>query len=203
MADLIPPQPPLRGSGLAPVQQAAPPDLPSHPPAGPADDVPLWRHPGFSRLWAAQGVSRLGSEVTGLALPTVAIVLLGAGPLQIGFLNALEMLSFLVLGLVAGVIADRVRRRRLMVMCDLLRLITIGSIPVAHSLGWLSLGQLYVVALLTGVATVFFDVAYQSYLPALIPRHRLVEGNTRLGISESVAHAAGPALGGLLINLAG
>lgn len=121
--------------------------------------------------------------------------------MQVGTLAALEFLAFPVLGLVAGVWADRLRRRPLLIVCDVLRMLALGSIPAAWALGVLTMGQLYVVAALTGVGTVFFDVAYQSYLPALIEREDLVEGNSKLEVTRSIAAVVGPALAGGLIQV--
>ena len=163
----------------------------------------LWRHPDFLKLWAGDTVSQFGSQVTLLAVPTVAILILHAGPFQVGVLSALEFLAFPTLGLVAGVYADRLRRRPIMIACDLGRMLALGSIPVAFLVNALTLEQLYLVALLTGIFTVFFDVSYQSYLPVLVDRPNLVEGNTKLEISRSVAQVSGPAVAGLLIQLIG
>jgi len=163
----------------------------------------LWRHPDFLKLWAGETVSQFGSQVTLLAVPTVAILLLHAGPFQVGVLSALEFLAFPTLGLVAGVYADRLRRRPIMIACDLGRMLALGSIPVAFFVNALTLGQLYVVALVTGVFTVFFDVSYQSYLPVLVDRPNLLDGNSKLEISRSAAQVSGPAVAGFLIQLIG
>ena len=163
----------------------------------------LWRHPDFLKLWAGDTVSQFGSQVTLLAVPTVAILLLHAGPFQVGLLSALEFLAFPTLGLVAGVYADRLRRRPILIVCDLGRMLALGSIPVAFLVNALTLEQLYVVALLTGIFTVFFDVSYQSYLPVLVDRTNLLEGNTKLEISRSVAQVSGPAIAGFLIQWIG
>ena len=163
----------------------------------------LWRDGEFLKLWFGQSISELGSQVSGLALPTVAILILGASPFQVGLLGACENLAFPLLGLVAGVYVDRLRRRPIMIACDVGRLAALGSVPVAFALGSLSMAQLYLVALVTGVGTVFFDVSYQSYLPALISRSDLVEGNSKLQVSGSIAQMAGPALAGLLIQWLG
>ncbi len=163
----------------------------------------LWRHPDFLKLWAGESVSVFGSQVTVLAVPTVAILILHAGPFQVGILSALEFLAFPTLGLVAGVYADRLRRRPIMIICDVGRALALGSIPVAFLLNLLTLEQLYFVALLTGIFTVFFDVSYQSYLPALVDRPNLIEGNTKLEITRSTAQVAGPAVAGFLIQLIG
>src|SRR5438105_12020198 len=163
----------------------------------------LWRHPDFLKLWAGETVSEFGSQVTLLAVPTVAILVLHAGPFQVGVLSALEFLAFPTLGLVAGVYADRLRRRPIMIACDIGRLLALGSIPVAFVLDALTLQQLYIVALLTGIFTVFFDVSYQSYLPALVDRPNLIEGNTKLEVTRSASQISGPAVAGLLIQWIG
>jgi len=163
----------------------------------------LWGHPDFLKLWAGESVSVFGSQVTVLAVPTVAILILHAGPFQVGILSALEFLAFPTLGLVAGVYADRLRRRPIMIVCDIGRGLALGSIPVAFLLNLLTLEQLYFVALLTGIFTVFFDVSYQSYLPALVDRPNLMEGNTKLEITRSTAQVAGPAVAGFLIQWIG
>src|SRR5487761_743026 len=163
----------------------------------------LWRDGEFLKLWSGQAISEIGSQVSLLALPTVAILVLGATPFQVGLLAACENLAFPVLGLVAGVYVDRLRRRPIMIACDAGRLLALSTVPIAFALHMLSMPQLYVVALVTGVGTVFFDVAYQSYLPALIPRADLIEGNTKLQVTGSIAQMAGPALGGFLIQLIG
>src|SRR5256886_9137367 len=163
----------------------------------------LWRHPDFLKLWAGETVSQFGTQVTFLAVPTVAILILHAGPFQVGLLSALGFLAFPTLGLVAGVYADRLRRRPIMIICDIGRALALGSIPVAFLLNLLTLEQLYFVALLTGIFTVFFDVSYQSYLPALVDRPNLIEGTTNLEITQSTAQVAGPAVAGFLIQLIG
>jgi MFS family permease len=163
----------------------------------------LWRDGEFLKLWGGQSISELGSQVSQLALPTVAILLLGATPFQVGLLTACEFLAFPTLGLVAGVYADRLRRRPIMIACDLARLAALASVPIAFAFNALAIPQLYVVALITGVGTVFFDVSYQSYLPALISRTDLVEGNSKLQFSGSLAQMAGPALAGFLIQVVG
>ena len=163
----------------------------------------LWRDGEFLKLWWGQAISEVGSQVSALALPTVAILILSATPFQVGLLEAFQFLAFPVLGLIAGVYADRLRRRPIMIVCDLLRMVALGSVPVAYVLGLLTMEQLYIVALLVGVGTVFFDVAYQSYLPAIISRTDLVEGNSKLQVTGSVAQMVGPALAGFLIQLVG
>lgn len=161
----------------------------------------LWRHRDFLMLWAGQSVSELGSAVTLVALPLCAVVLLHASTFQVGLLSALETVPFLVIALPAGLVVDRLPRRRLMIACDAFRMLVIGSVPAAAALGALTLGQLFAVALLAGIATVFFDVSYQSYVPGLIDRAQLADGNGKLAATQSFAQVAGPSLGGLLYGL--
>lgn len=161
----------------------------------------LRRNRDFRRLWVGQTVSQLGTQVTLLALPLVAIRVLDAGPLGVGILAACETLPFLLIGLPAGVWVDRRLRRPILVLADVGRAAALATVPLAYALDVLALWQLYAVALLVGAQTVFFDVAYQSYLPALVPRTRLVEGNARLELSRSASQVAGPGVGGLLVEL--
>ena len=160
----------------------------------------LWRHADFQKLWWGESISEFGSQVTFLALPSVAILQLHATAFQVGLIEALNFLGFPTLGLVAGVYADRLRRRPIMIACDLGRMLALGSIPVSFVLGSLSMPQLYLVAVITGIFTVFFDVAYQSYLPALIDRGDLIEGNSKLEVTRSAAQLLGPPAAGFLIQ---
>ncbi len=160
----------------------------------------LLRNRDFVRLWTGETISQLGSQVTLLALPLMAITILGATTFQVGVLQAAEFLPFLLIGLPAGAIVDRMRRRPVLIAGDVGRALLLLSIPVAYWTGWLSLAQLMIVVFLTGVLTVFFDVAYQSYLPALIDRDQLADGNAKLEISRSGAQIAGPGLAGVLVQ---
>lgn len=163
----------------------------------------LRRHPDFLRLWAGETISQVGTQVTLLAVPLVAITLLEASTLQVGLLTAAETLPFLLVGLPAGAVVDRLRRRPVMVAADVGRAVALATVPVAYSFDVLTMAQLYVVVLVVGVQTVFFDVAYQSYLPALVDRDHLVEGNAKLELSRSGAQVAGPGLGGGLVGWVG
>jgi MFS family permease len=160
----------------------------------------LWRHADFMKLWTAETVSQLGTQVTLLALPLTAILILKATPFQVGLLSTIEFLPFILIGLPAGVWVDRLRRRPILIVGDLGRALSLGSIPLAFELDVLHIGQLYVVAFVTGILTVFFDVSYQAYLPSLVEREHLVEGNAKLEISRSGAQLAGPAMAGRLIE---
>jgi MFS family permease len=160
----------------------------------------LWHHLDFRRLWIGETVSQFGTMVSQLALPLVAILVVHAPTFEVGLLTAFETAAFLVVGLPAGAWVDRMRFRWVLIANDLIRAVVLGSIPLAQLMGILTIWQLYVVALVTGVSTVFFDVAYQSYLPELVDRNLLVEGNAKLQASESVSQIAGPSIGGLLIQ---
>jgi MFS family permease len=161
----------------------------------------LWHHRDFRRLWIGETVSQLGTTVSQLALPLVAILAVRASTFEVGLLGAFQTVAFLLVALPAGAWVDRMHFRSVLIVNDLIRAVALGSVPVAQLLGWLTMGQLYVVALVTGISTVFFDVAYQSYLPELIDRDLLVEGNANLQASESVSQIAGPSLGGVLIQV--
>ena len=134
----------------------------------------LDRDLSFVLLWAGQTLSSLGSSVSALAIPTATIFLFSAGPLQVSILGALETVPFVGLGLLLGPYADRFRKRPIMIACDAGRFLLLGSIPLAGLAHVLSLGQLYAVALGTGCFNVFFQVAYQSYLPGLVTRRHLM-----------------------------
>ena len=161
----------------------------------------LWHHRDFLRLWAGDTVSQLGTMVTLVALPLLAIKVLHATPFQVGLLTACETLAFLLVGLPAGAWVDRMRRRNVLIAGDLARAVLLASLPLAAWLDVLTLLQVYAVTLVVGVCTVFFDVAYQSYLPHLVGRDHLVEGNAKLQASQSVSQVAGPSFGGLLVQV--
>jgi MFS family permease len=163
----------------------------------------LWRHRNFLLLWGGQTVSEMGSAVTQLALPLIAVVVLGASTFEVGLLTAAATLPFALIALPAGAIVDRRPKRWLMIWCDVARMLIIGSVPLAAAFGALTLGHLYAVAVTAGVCTVFFDVSYQSYLPVLISKEALVDGNGKLGATQSFAQVAGPGLGGGLVGLFG
>jgi MFS family permease len=161
----------------------------------------LWRHPDFVRLWSAHTISRFGSEVSQLAIPLTAALVLNASAFQMGLLGTFEFAPFLLLSLFAGVWVDRLPRQPILIVGDIGRALLLASIPIAAVFGVLRIEQLYVVGLLTGVLTVFFDVADQSYLPALVNRDHLVEANSKLEMSRSVAQITGPGVAGTLVQL--
>ncbi|MEV1171293.1 MFS transporter [Nonomuraea sp. NPDC049784] len=161
----------------------------------------LLRDHDFRRLFLADTASQAGSQVLMLALPLVAVSALRASAFEVGLLAACQTLAFVVIGLPAGALVDRMRKRVVMVVADWARALALASVPVAWWLDVLTIYQLYAVALVLGVFTVFFDVAYQSYLPHLVERERLVEGNSTLEIVRTVAQVGGPSGGGYLIQL--
>lgn len=161
----------------------------------------LWRHPDFMKLWAAETISQFGTQVSMLALPLVAAVILQVPPFEFGLLTAVEFLPFILISLPAGVWVDRLRRRPILIVADIGRGVALASIPVAHVLGVLTIWQLYAVGFTVGCLTVFFDVAYQSYLPSLVERRSILEGNSKLEMSRSAAQIGGPGAAGLLIGV--
>ncbi|MFJ8062317.1 MFS transporter [Streptomyces sp. NPDC096142] len=165
--------------------------------------APLRLHRPFLLLWSGQTLSMVGSEVSVLVLPLIAVELLGATTFQTALLTFFGSLAFLLISLPAGVVVDRVDKRRLMLGCDLARMVLIGSIPVTALWGGVTLGQLYAVVATAGALTVFFDIAAQSYLPVLVDRSQLADGNGKLGASASVAQLAGPSLAGALVTVMG
>ncbi len=152
-------------------------------------------------MWAGQSVSVFGSAITQLALPLTAVTLLNATPAQMGLLNAAQMLPFLLVALVAGAWVDRRRRRPIMLLADIGRAVCLALIPLSLWLGWLRMEVLYVLVFGIGVLTVIFDVAYYAFLPSLVRREHLVEGNSKLEVSNSVAEIGAPGLAGWLVQV--
>jgi MFS family permease len=160
----------------------------------------LLRHRDFLKLWSAETISQFGTQVTLLALPIIAATTLNVTPFEFGMLATIEFLPFILLSLPAGVWVDRLRRRPILIAGDLVRAAALISIPIAFALDALTIWQLYVVGFINGCATVFFDVAYQSYLPSLVDRDQIVDGNAKLQTSYSAAQITGPGAAGLIIG---
>lgn len=163
----------------------------------------LLGHRDFRLLLTGAAAAQTGSQVTLVALPLVAVMVLDATPFEVGLLTAAETAAFLLVGLPAGAWLDRMRKLPVLIRADVVRCLAVGSIPPAAAFGVLTMPQLYLVGLVTGVATVFFDVAHQSFLPAVLPREQLVGGNGALETVRSSAQIAGPGLGGGLVQLLG
>ena len=161
----------------------------------------LWRHPDFLKLWSAETLSVFGSQIGQLALPLVAILVLDASAFEVALLGTIAFLPFILFTLPAGVWVDRLRRRPILIAGDVGRAVLLATVPAAYVPDALTMGQLYVVAFLVGFCQVFFDVAYQSYLPSLVDREQIIDGNSKLEISRAGAQVGGPGLGGALVQI--
>lgn len=159
----------------------------------------LWRDGNFLTMWSGQALAQLGSQVTELAIPVLAVLLLQASELELGFLSAAGVAAFLVVGLPAGAWIDRMRKRHVMIWADAVRAVALAALPLLWWLGALEMWHLYAVALVVGVATVFFDVSYQSIIPSLVPAEQIAEANGKLEATRELANIAGPASGGWLV----
>jgi len=166
-------------------------------------DRSLLAHRDFRWLLLGQTTSQLGAQVSGVAIPLLAVLELHASPLELGLVTASSTLAFAVIGLPAGVWVDRWRRRPILVTSDLARTVLLATIPVAAWLDVLTIAQLVVVSLLTGFARVFFDVGYQSYVPSVVGRDRVLAGNSSMETVRASGQVVGPGLGGWLVTLVG
>jgi predicted MFS family arabinose efflux permease len=161
----------------------------------------LWRHAGFLRLWAAQTVSSFGARIAREGFAMAAILSIHAQPEQLGVLAALTLAPGVLVGLLAGGFVDRSERRTLMIASDLFRTAVLLTIPFAAWFHLLAMAQLYGAAALVGAASALFDIADHAFLPSLVARDQLIEGNAKLGVTEAVAEIGGPALAGTLFQL--
>lgn len=159
----------------------------------------LWNHPDFLKLWFGQTISMFGSRTDALAL--TAVLVLAATPEQMGLFMALISLPVIVLGLLAGAWVDRLRRRPIMIVSDVARFVILLTVPIAYLTGTLTFELVCVVAMLTSVFSLFFNLAYRAMLPSLVEREHLLEGNTKLATTDSLAEIGGPSVGGLLVQL--
>lgn len=178
------------------------------PPDDAAPDEPdgtkapaLWRDRAFFAVWSASTISLFGSLITRTALPFAAILILDAGPLEISAIRSAELIAGLIVGLFAGAWVDRLLRRPILIWADIGRAVLLGSIPVAYVLNLLALPQLLFVAFAAAVLSTFFDVADNAYLPTVVPRARLIEANSALTATGSVAEFSAFGIGGFLIEL--
>ena len=163
----------------------------------------LWRNADFRKLWAGQTISELGSVVTRTAVPLVALLVLGAGPLEMALLIVSASLAVLLVGFLAGAWVDRLRRRPILIWADAVRALLLFSVPAAYLGGVLRIEQLYVVVFLEGCLGALFDSAYPAYVPSLIGVDRVVEGNSKLAASSSLAEIGGPGIAGGLVQAIG
>ncbi|MEN3608973.1 MFS transporter [Plantactinospora sp. ZYX-F-223] len=179
------------------ITELAPTTVPPPDPAPPRDHSKR----DFRLLWFGQGVSTIGSEITEIALPFTALVFLGASATEIGILSGLKDLAGLVLTLFAGVLVDRVRRRRLMIAADLGRFLALGIIPLLALGGILSMPILYVAAFVVGCLTVVFNLAYPAFVGSLLDNDRLINANSKLEGTQQISGIVGPGLGGILVQV--
>ncbi|MFG2586210.1 MFS transporter [Streptomyces malaysiensis] len=163
----------------------------------------LHRHRDFRLLWCGETAGKFGASVTGVAMPLVAVSTLHANTFEVGLLSAAAWAPWLIIGLPVGAWVDRLRRRPIMLASAAISLLLFASVPVATWSGWLSIGLLLAVALLTGTAAVFFQTAYSACLPSLLEPDDQPEGNAKLHGSASAAQIAGLGSGGLIAQLAG
>ena len=161
----------------------------------------LWRDREFLKLWSGQTISQVGSRITRDGLPYTAVLILHAGPMQMGLLAALGGIAALVSGPLAGVLADRYRRRPILIWADLGRAAVLSIIPLAAAMHQLQFWHLYLATALAGALTILFDSAYQSYLPTLVRPDQLLEGNRKLALSNSTAEVLGPGMTGFLVKI--
>ncbi|WP_235861696.1 MFS transporter [Tersicoccus phoenicis] len=166
-----------------------------------APDRSLWHDGDFLRYWAGQGVSQLGASVGRIALPVLAVSVLDATAFQVGLLDAVQFAAFLLIGLPAGAWVDRWRKRRTMIVADVVRALAMLAIPVLGWAGALDFWHLLAVAAVVGTATVFFDVGYQSFVPILVPAGRVADANGKLEATAQVARLGGPGIGGVLLSV--
>lgn len=160
----------------------------------------LWAHNDFLKLWAGETISVFGTLIGKVALPFTAILVLDAGAFEVGLLVAMDILPGLIFGLFAGVWVDRLRRRPLMIAADIGSFVMLVTVPVAYAFDVLTMGQLFVVAFGAGACHILFDVSYHTYLPSLVKREHILEANSRMAATWSVAEVGGFGLGGLLVQ---
>ena len=164
----------------------------------------LWRNRNFTSLWASETISQFGSQFTGLALPLTAIIILGASAEELGILGFTATVPWLLFGLLVGVYVDRHHKKRIMVTSNILRGSLLALIPITAAVGFitrLGIPFLYALTFFIGFLQVFYDVTYQAYLPSLVRRDELVDGNSKLQGSASTAQVAGPPIAGIVIGI--
>ena len=159
------------------------------------------RNKNFLALWGGQTVSEVGSQLSGLALPVFAVTMLNVNEAQMGFLNASSTASFLLVGLIAGAWVDRWVKRRVMIWADIIRLIAVLSLPILYFANAIQIWHLFVAAGVVGLATVFFDVAYQSFVPIVVPKEQIASANSSLETTNQLSGIAGPAIVGSLLTV--
>ncbi|MFG2674430.1 MFS transporter [Streptomyces sp. NPDC048445] len=162
--------------------------------------VSLWRDRRFTRFWAGNSVSQFGDRITELALPLIAVGALNASANQVAWLTALIWTPNLLAILLGAWVDQQPRKRRLMILADLLRAGVLLSLPAAYALGAVTLAHLYAVAVLAGAAGVLFNTSYPPFFVRLVPRASYVDANSKLSTSRSASYVVGPAIGGALVQ---
>ncbi|MBS0444626.1 MAG: MFS transporter [Proteobacteria bacterium] len=157
----------------------------------------------FMRLWLAQSISAVGSEISAVAIPLFAVTTLGFGAHELGFVLAMEGIPPVLFGLFAGVWVDRLSRRTILLASDILRFLLVLSMPLLYWAGWFTTPVLFVCTFLIASITVFFDIAYWSYLPSIVAKDELAHGNSRLSMTQSIATTGGPSLAGAITSFIG
>jgi MFS family permease len=160
----------------------------------------LWRNPDFVKLWGSLTITHFGGQVTFLALPLTAAIMLNASPFEVGVLTALEALPYPLFGLFAGVLVDRARKLPVIIWADIGRGLALLAVPVCAWLGVLSMPVLYVAGFLVGLGSVVGWPAYQVFMTERVGRDHLVEANAKIGVSDSASQLVGPGLAGALIQ---
>ena len=171
------------------------------PPGAGAPKGSLWRDGNFLTMWSGQALSQFGAQIVEIAIPVLAVLVLGATEAELGFLNAAAVAAFLVVGLPAGAWIDRMRKRHVMIVADLVRAVALALVPLLWWLGMLEMWHLYAIALVMGIAMVFFDVSYQSIVPSLVRPAQIAEANGKFESTHQIAGIAGPAIGGWLVGI--
>lgn len=161
----------------------------------------LWRERGFPAFWLGQGLSQLGAQFAAIAMPIVAVTVLDATDAQMGFLHAAETAAFLLVGLPAGAWLDRMRKRHVMIVADLVRVVAVALVPLLFLAGMLEIWHLFVIGAVVGVATVFFDVGYQSFVPVLVRDEHVGPANGALEATAQTMRLGGPAVAGILLRV--
>src|SRR6185503_10580482 len=156
----------------------------------------LWRNPDFVKLWGSLTITHLGGQITFLALPLTAALVLNASPFEVGVLTALEALPFSLFGLFAGVLVDRARKLPVIIACDVGRGLALAAIPACAWAGALSMAVLYVAGFFIGLLSVIGWPAYQVFMTERVGRENLVEANAKIGVADSAAQLMGPGLAG-------
>ena len=160
----------------------------------------LWRDRQFRTFWSAQTVSEFGDRVTELSLPLIAVLLLDASPSQVGFLTAAVWLPNLASLFIGTWVDHRPDKRPLMIAADIARAMLLLTLPVAYWLDMLTLGHLYVIAILAGIADVVFGTSYASFFVRLVSRDQFLEANSKLSATRSISFMGGPAIAGGLVQ---